>query len=210
LKEELERLALLREEDVDTCDIPEITDFSGFKRGMLARSDIQERNIDVRAIANWFIRRFTRSKKTVTNLALNKIVYLSIERALVERGMLLSSAKIEAWNYGPVFREIYHDKKSDGADPIATPINRFDLPMRSFVEADFDFTADDIDFLESIFKDYGSLRAGRLVDITHSKGSPWHVVWSNSKSVNFGMEITKELILERAPKQRNGNGRQAD
>jgi len=210
LKEELERLALLREEDIDTSDIPEVTDFSGFARGALARDTILERNIDVRAIANWFIKRFSQSKKSVTNLTLNKIVYLAVERALVERGMLLSSAKIEAWNYGPVFREIYHDKKSEGADPIAETIRRFDLSSRSFIEAGFAFTTDDVEFLEGVFSDYGALRAGRLVDITHAKGSPWHFVWSNSRTVNFGMEISKEIILRRAPKQRFGDERQTD
>ena len=210
LKEELERLALLREDDVDTSDIPEVSDFSRFRRGVLKAPTIQERNIDVRAIANWFIKRFSTSNKEVTNLSLNKIVYLAIERALVEKGVLLSSAKIEAWKHGPVFREIYHDKKSEHADPIMRTITRFDLSSRTFIEADFDFSDQDIHFLESIFGDYGSLRAGRLVDITHAKGSPWEIVWSSSKKVNFGMEISKETILQRAPKRRFGNGRQTD
>lgn len=210
LKEELERLALLREEDIDTSDIPEVTDFGGFARGALTPQTVKERHIDVRAIANWFIKRFSQSRRSVTNLSLNKIVYLAVERALVERSMLLSSAKIEAWNYGPVFREIYHEKKSDGADPIAQTITRFDLSSRSFIEAHFDFSKEDVEFLEGIFSDYGALRAGRLVDITHAKGSPWHFVWSNSKAVNFGMEISRDIILKRAPKRRFLDERQTD
>jgi uncharacterized phage-associated protein len=208
LQEELERLSLLPESEIDTTDIPEVTDFSRFKRGQFRRDNIVERSYDIRAIANWFIGKFKEAQIGVTNLSLNKIVYFTVERALVENHVLLSPAKIEAWNYGPVFREIYHNNKAGGSDNISDPIKKFDLARRAYVDVSDEFSPEDEAFFESIFQDFGRLKAGRLVDISHQNDAPWHYVWSRSSKVNFGMEITKEVILALAPPTRPSNGRQ--
>jgi uncharacterized phage-associated protein len=208
LQEELEKLSLLPEDGVDTSDIPEVTDFSRFKRGRFLQADIVQREYDIRAIANWFIKKFRESHRQVTNLSLNKIVYFAIERALIERMVLLSAAKIEAWQHGPVFREIYHTNKGEGSEPISNLIERFDLKARKHIPAEQAFLTEDEDFLEGIYRDFGMLTASRLVTLSHEREAPWDHVWRHSRKVNFGMEITKEVIFALAPRSRPSDGQQ--
>jgi uncharacterized phage-associated protein len=210
LQAELERLSLLADEEIQTEDIPEITDFSSFRRGRYSEPSLIERNVDIRALANWFLARFKATNRKVTNLSLNKILYIAIERGIIEKGILFSPAKIEAWKHGPVFREIYHASKHEGREEIKDDFKKFDLATRQFVTAKANLSVDDAAFLESVFSDYGSLPAGKLVDLTHEVGSPWHVVWSNGRNVNFGMEITKQLILSRAKGPRSDGEKQGN
>jgi uncharacterized phage-associated protein len=208
LHAELKRLSLLPDDEIQTDDIPEISDFSSFQRGRYAEPRLVERNVDIRALANWFLARFKETNRKITNLSLNKILYLAIERGIIERGILLSPAKIEAWKHGPVFREIYHASKHEGREEIKNAFKRFDLASKQFVTAEADLSADDLAFLESIFADYGRLPPGKLVDLTHEVGSPWHAVWQSGRNVNFGMEITKQLILSRAKGSRSVGAQQ--
>lgn len=208
LQAELERLSLLADHEIQTDDIPEITDFSSFRRGRYSDPNLIERDVDIRALANWFLARFKAAGRKVTNLSLNKILYLAIERGIIEKGILFSPAKIEAWKHGPVFREIYHASKHEGREAITGAFKRFDLESRQFVAVEAEFSPDDTLFLESIFDDFGSLSAGKLVDITHEIGSPWHAVWQSGRNVNFGMEITKQLILSRAKGSRASGAQQ--
>lgn len=209
LQAELERLSLLRDDEIQTDDIPEVADFSSFQRGRYAEPRLVERNVDIRALANWFVARFKAANRKITNLSLNKILYLAIERGVVEKGILFSPAKIEAWKHGPVFREIYHASKHEGREEIKDAFKKFDLASRQFVTAKADLSVDDTEFLESIFNDYGFLPAGKLVEITHEVGSPWHAVWLSGRNVNFGMEITKQVILSRAKGSRHRGAQQS-
>lgn len=208
LQAELERLSLLSDDEIQTDDIPEVADFSSFRRGLYAQPKLLERNLDIRALANWFLARFRATNRKITNLSLNKILYLAIERGIIERGVLFSPAKIEAWKHGPVFREIYHASKHEGREEIKDVFKTFDLTTRQFLPAEAELTGDDVEFLESIFADYGSLSAGKLVDITHEVGSPWHTVWLSGRNVNFGMEITTQLIFSRAKRSRFSGAQQ--
>jgi len=209
LSDELARLALLREDDVDTSDIPEVADFSKFRRrGRVIDSSLIERGYDIRALANWFVARFLSANRPVTNLSLNKILYLAVERGMIEKNILLSPAKIEAWNYGPVFREIYHASKQAGREPITESFKTFDLSTREFVAPVAAFTDEDVSFFEGIFADYGALSPTKLVDLTHEEGSPWHAVWLSGRNVNFGMEITRSIILSRAKRSRFSSAHQ--
>lgn len=202
MRRELERLALLREDEIDTIDIPEQVNWSKGERSRFAKSAIQERNYDVRSIANWFIRRFASSGTLVTNLSLNKIVYFAFERFLVERSVLLSKAKIEAWAHGPVFREIYHSLKNYGDTPVTDEIKKFSVRERKLVPASDALQASDEEYLEELARTYGRLSAGQLVDLSHRANEPWAAIWHYRGSTNPGMEISVETIVQRAPKRR--------
>lgn len=81
---------------------------------------------DVRAVANAVLELAEANGRGVTNLALNKIIYFLHAGYLHERGVPLVSAKIEAWDHGPVFREIYHQFKKFGRDPVEGRATRLD------------------------------------------------------------------------------------
>lgn len=206
MKRELARLALLREDEIDTVDIPEEIDWKRGERSRFAVSTkraLQRRDYDIRSIANWFIRHFAAAGKPITNLSLNKIVYFAFERLLIERSVVLSKAKIEAWAHGPVFREIYHSLKDNGDAPILEEIRKFSVKDRRLIPARDELSVSDEEFLEEIARTYGRLNAGQLVALSHRVHEPWAAVWHYRGSTNPGMEISLDLIIHKAPKRRN-------
>src|SRR6266849_90529 len=74
---------------------------------------------DVRGIANFVLDLADERGQSVSNLSINKIVFFLHAYFLAQFGRPLISAKIEAWDYGPVFRELYREFKSFGDKPIA-------------------------------------------------------------------------------------------
>lgn len=203
---ELAQLALLPDDQIDTSDIPEVTDWSRAVRGRFSRAPLQERGYDIRAIANWVLDYLAETHRSVSNMSLNKLIYFIFERGLVEKATLFSSARVEAWNHGPVFREVYHAVKGDGLS-VSKKITRYSARDREMVEAREQFSPEDTEFFKSVIDDYGEFTASQLRGISHREGSPWDCVWRSASSVNPGMVISISLILENAPKKRDLNGR---
>lgn len=207
MEEELRSLALLPDEAIDLSDVPEAIDWSTARRAAFYEGMLAERKYDVRAIANWFLDRLAQLRIEASNLSLNKLLYFAIERALVEQGVLLTPAKIEAWEHGPVFREVYHGFKFHGERPIETRASKFSPAEKKMVPATEAFRQDDVEFFEDIVQSYGRLSAGRLRNISHCLGGPWDAVWGRTGTTNPGMEISARCILRRAPQRRPVNGR---
>jgi uncharacterized phage-associated protein len=203
LAAELAKLALMPDHEIDTSDIPEVLDWSQAKRGVFSPEKIQRRAYDVRGLANWFLEQGQRAGHAYSNMSLNKLVYLAVERALVERSILLTPARIEAWQHGPVFREVFQAFKSSGNAPVTRFADRFSVTEKKMVEARESFRAEDEEFLHRVFKRYGHRTTAQLRAISHRQGGPWHVVWHYLGSLNPGMEITPAIIFENAPQLRD-------
>lgn len=151
---------------------------------------------DVRAVANVVLDEARQAALDVTNLHLNKILYFMYVDFLRDTGCSLVSAKIEAWDYGPVFREIYNQFKSFGRKPISTFALRVDFQSGERVVARESYS-DDVDaYIRRLANFYIRIPAGILVDMSHAKGGAWDKVWHHEDDLNVGMEITDDLIRE--------------
>lgn len=153
---------------------------------------------DPRSIANLMLEEGHRRDTAITNLALQKLLYFAHALFLVERKCRLVSGNFEAWQYGPVHPTVYEAFKSAGDKPItirAAGINvitgqRLELPLPDHPEVRR--------HIERVMLSYGSLTPGRLVDISHAKGAPWHFVVNKGRtSIAFGLRISDDVILER-------------
>lgn len=202
---ELAQLALLSDADIDMSDSQEVIDWHGAKRGLFAEQRLIERGYDIRAIANWFLARGEAIGRRYSNLALNKLVYFAIERSLVDRNILLSPARIEAWSHGPVFREIYQSFQNFAERHIVGRASKFSVKDRAMIEADEQFAPEDEEFFEAIIASFGQLTASRLREVSHAKGGPWDAVWHYRGQSNPGMEITPALIFEYAHQWRRSD-----
>lgn len=205
LQAQLDRLALLSDDEIDTTDIPEQLEWRDPTRGRFTNQKIAHRSYDVRALANWFLDQADALGANLTNMALNKLVYLAVERFLAERHVLLTPARIEAWDHGPVFRELYQAFSANGKHPIASRAKRFDVALRAMVEASEFFEPEDVAFLEEIMRRYGGRSAAQLRAISHVENGPWDSVWRYRGRSNPGMEITAPVIFEKAPHWREVN-----
>lgn len=100
---------------------------------------------------------------SLSNLELQKILYLAHMFHLGRTGEPLVHGHFEAWDYGPVHPSLYHHLKVYGADPVQNIFPGIgDLlpgPERAIID--------------EAYRDLGHLGPGKLVNATHQKGGAW-------------------------------------
>lgn len=104
----------------------------------------------------------------VSNLELQKMLYIS---QVLHLGMFnhhLFRGGFEAWDYGPVIPEVYHRFKIFGNNSIQE---------WSFPKIDEECTKDEVDFITAVSNLLSELKAFQLVALTHRKGSAWESVY---------------------------------
>jgi uncharacterized phage-associated protein len=161
-----------------------------------ARTGMASEVIDVRAIANEVLRRAGELDIEVTNMAINKIVYFVHCDFMLEAGDPLVGAKIEAWQHGPVFRELYYEFKIWEDRPIKAMAKRVSPETGEFEEADFNTSVEQKDAIHSIIDRYIGFSAAQLRALSHARGGPWDQVWQHSGNANPGMQISNDLIKQ--------------
>ena len=159
----------------------------------------------VRGLANWVLDYADELGLNITNMALNKLVFFAFEQILLRQRAIITEAKIEAWEHGPVFREIYHDFKRFGDKPITKRSDFYSVDTGKVEIASLAMEKSIEDFLRSALKPLIHLSAARLREISHEAGSAWHRVWCYDGHANPGMEITPQTILEAADAKGRGD-----
>jgi len=163
--------------------IPKVFDFI-----KLSRRDSETGAVDV---AKYII-----SKGAVTNLKLQKLLYLSYERYLLRVKKKLFKEDILAWRYGPVVKSVYHEYKthkseaiSDLDDDIEIIENNEELtkPLSYLRLLSSDIGLEGISIIDEVIKEYKDTTAYELVELTHEEGRPW-------SRVNLNDVITPEVI----------------
>jgi uncharacterized phage-associated protein len=132
----------------------------------------------------------------VTNLELQKMLYLGQLLHLGEHGERLLNGEFEAWDYGPVQPIVYREARIYGSAPI-----RF-LPG-SIAEADPAREAT----LKQVIEQLSKMSAGQLVSITHWNEGAWA---NNYRPGLKGVVIPDRDIIEeyrkRAERQKARRG----
>lgn len=100
---------------------------------------------------------------TISNLNLQKLLYYVQGFHLAAFDTPLFPDEIQAWMYGPVVPEVYHEYKGHGS--LAIPRPEFDRHELELSEESMRLIADVIGV-------YGEYSAGRLMKFTHSE-PPW-------------------------------------
>ncbi|MGH6849398.1 MAG: Panacea domain-containing protein [Methylocella sp.] len=149
---------------------------------------------DVRAIANWVLDCAEAESRSLSNLAINKVLFFLHASYLVHFGRPLVSAKIEAWEYGPVFREIYHAFKIFNDKPITSRATRINAGTGLREVCKLVLPAADAEFLRQAVAAYIHIAPSALVTLSHKPGGPWDKVWNHEGRVNSSMKISDELI----------------
>jgi uncharacterized phage-associated protein len=149
---------------------------------------------DVREIANFVLDLAWDSQRSVSNFELNKITFFLHAHYLVQYQVPLVSAKIEAWKHGPVFREIYHEFKKFGDQPIDARARRIDPDTGQHIVCEYLFSDQEAMFLKQVALDYLKLSFSALYAVAHEKGGPWDQVWNHESASNASMKISDALI----------------
>ena len=147
-------------------------------------------------IASFFLDK-AKPEHDVTNLKLQKLVYIALGWYTVYEDSDLYPDRIEAWRYGPVIPSLYYrfngfenqyikTRKIEKNLHVFCPDGEIQLPLaieeNTFIKG----------FLDAIFNVYIEKPAHELVDLTHGKATPWDKVYVPNAKV----EIPKSLIRD--------------
>lgn len=128
-------------------------------------------------IARYVINYCNNKNEHISNLKLQKILYFIQAGFYMNKGEECFVDDIEAWKYGPVIPEVYHEFKKYGSNNIPY-INEY----LDFSDGLFNFKNKkyndnfideyDKDLINYLVDECNKYRASELVDITH-KQEPW-------------------------------------
>jgi uncharacterized phage-associated protein len=104
-----------------------------------------------------------RSGWSLSNLEMQKLLYLAHMYCLGGRGRPLIDGHFEAWDYGPVHPVLYHRAKIFGKSPVENIFHSV---------SDLN-TEPDIDLLDQAVEQLAHAPPSRLVAITHWDGGAW-------------------------------------
>lgn len=120
----------------------------------------------------------------VTNLALQKLLYFFQYASLViMHRPLNSSIQFEAWQYGPVVRDVYYHYRIKGSCLIY-PDDSFNDRYKEMKIC--------FDTLNNYLAKWVKFNPWKLVDISHKPGGAWFVTFHNNQ--NGTAVIPVELI----------------
>ena len=172
-----------------------------------------------KAVANYFLDIAERDGKTLNPMKLQKLVYIAHGWHLAIRRRPLIRESVEAWKYGPVIADLYHEFKKFGNMPIterATEIKSsrttrgvFSIRVR-IEEPTVDRYADDPEdtrrFLDRVWDVYKNFTAFQLSNLTHEPNTPWHETrqrYQNKRSVSIPDETIEAYYRKRVDKNAN-------
>ncbi len=150
--------------------------------------------MDPRSLSNLLLDIADAEGLEVTNLGLNKVLYFVHALYLADTNTPLVRAKIEAWQYGPVFREVYHQFKAFDRSPIRGRAKVLNPETGEYEVAKVDLEQIAYEKIRELAIPYLRMRPGKLVELSHEEGGPWHQAWFHEGETNPGMEITNDAI----------------
>ena len=130
----------------------------------------------------------------LSNLEMQKIVYLAHMFHLGRKGRPLVYGYFEAWDLGPVHPDLYHFVKSFGSRPINNNLGMFDFidDMEAGTETEL---------LDSLVRAFPPGSGPKLLRLTHSPPSAWYEVYKPDRR---NLVITNDLIAKEYEDRSNG------
>lgn len=119
----------------------------------------------------------------MTNIRVNKMLFFAQGWSLARRGKALFKEDFRAWQYGPVAQNVYFAFQPCGNQKIVDFSGQFDSDK---------FSAEEIELLLDVSREYDKYSTTKLVNMTHAKGTPWQQVYREHEN----NVITKESIRE--------------
>lgn len=116
-------------------------------------------------LSKYIVTKCANDKCPITNLQLQKILYY-IQKDYLSRNEIAFEDLFEAWQFGPVIREVYYYFCGNGAMPI---ISKYDTKIDK----------NDRCHVDPIVEEKRKLDPWDLVEDTHKPGKAWSKVFNN-------------------------------
>lgn len=134
--------------------------------------------------ANAFLELARRDEKSLTNMQLQKLVYIAHGYSLAKLRQPLFHNNIHAFKFGPVIPNLYKTLSQYGAGEVRDYISTDEPPISE--------DSQKMEIIREVWQDYGDLSGFELSDLTHRKGTPWSETWRDNQ---YGI-ISDDLIAE--------------
>ena len=109
----------------------------------------------------------------LSNLKLQKLVYYSQGASIYNNKKLLFSDPIEAWQFGPVVKEVYKEYNSYGSLPIDFKELSDETDL---ISKNFNLTPEEINAVLTAWTHFSRMDPWKLVESTHAE-PPWKNAW---------------------------------
>lgn len=146
------------------------------------------------AIANEFIK--LSGVSGLTQMQLQKLVYIAHGWNLAISGAPLTVDQPQAWDYGPVYPDLWRALRAHGRQAVQQLIKVRDFIPFADPEsvATAALTDAERELVARVHSDYSKFPAFQLSALTHQDGTPWTKVYAGG--AGKGGEISPELIRD--------------
>jgi uncharacterized phage-associated protein len=138
---------------------------------------------DARIVANRFLELAREQGRSLTPMQILKLVYIAHGWMLGLNGRALIDQPVEAWQYGPVVRDVYNGVRHYGKSPVAAgmwaPPGSLD-PLEE-------------NMISQVYGLYGAMSGLQLSNITHMPNTPWAQTYRPGA---FGIQIPDPIIAD--------------
>lgn len=152
-----------------------------------------------KAVANEFIELARDGGRSdLSPMKLQKLVYFAHAWYLAYYDQPLIREEVQAWQFGPVVPEIYHEFKSYGNSSISKYGTELSFESNDLALVEPRIDREDtqaLDFIKEVWRVYGEFTPIQLSNLTHEEGSPWSIVAKQySSELPRNIDIPRDLI----------------
>ncbi len=154
------------------------------------------------AIANKFLDLAKLDNTPLTPMQIQKLVYFSHGWHLAFDQGPLSSEHAQAWQWGPVFPELYHALKRWGGGSIDEPISVTDPAYGGgkhrhesttpIIQETGSFS---LQLIDRVWRVYGHMSGPALSQLSHDPAGPWYLMRTESQDAR-GIDIPNSIICD--------------
>lgn len=151
-------------------------------------------------VANAFIKLANNENRPITNMKLQKLVYIAEGYSLAMLDESLITNNIHAFQWGPVIPKLYESVKQYENRAIN---NFIDEPFNDEPISLNDKNNSEVAIIQGVWAQYGNLTAAQLSTITHKPNTPWSVTWEKKPYSVIPRNLIKEHykeIIEKRPR----------
>lgn len=136
---------------------------------------------DARIVANRFLELAREQGRSLTPMQVLKLVYIAHGWMLGLNSRPLIKQPVEAWQYGPVVRDVYNGVRSYGRANVQSAMW---APPGELDDVE-------TDMVRQVYELYGHMDGIALSSITHMPETPWALTYQPG---SFGDVINNDLI----------------
>ena len=151
---------------------------------------------NVMDVADYIIHNYTSDiDGAPSNLKLNKLCYLTQGFSYRELGYHAFDEDVEAWQWGPVIRDVYMAFKHNGRAHITHDSMGYEKGNKHRMDSLNKIIPKPIrDIIDNVMHNNRDKTASQLSDLAHKKGTPWSKKQSTFLGYFFKRVIPKQLI----------------